>query len=167
MTARRVPPPECPSTDKRQTMGTRNETTAQQWLDLADRCEKATGPDREIDATIAIALFGWREVVEYIDPWGEVPRFINKDGDGPCIPERYAESLDAITALIEREIPHALYYVSFSWAAESKAATGVINVFGGVAPKRYVEQQHTGTATAAALALCAAFCRAMAAKVGA
>jgi hypothetical protein len=29
-------------------------TTREQWLALADRCEKATGPDREIDAVLHV-----------------------------------------------------------------------------------------------------------------
>lgn len=67
---------------------------------LIERLEKATGPDRELDAHL-LGYFGWRT-----DGFG---RAIDPDGL-PCltIPDLLA-SLDAALALVERVRPGAWY----------------------------------------------------------
>src|SRR5690348_8789107 len=55
-------------------------TNQEQLLALAERCEKAAGPDRDLDEAIAL-IFGWRLVAKgwVRDPGGnskdELPRF--------------------------------------------------------------------------------------------
>jgi len=71
---------------------------------LIERVKAATGPDREID--LEIALFaGWTHVRMKGDAkpyWrkpGETQYFMRSE------PPRYTASLDAITAMIERDVP--------------------------------------------------------------
>jgi hypothetical protein len=149
------------------------------WLELATRCEKATGPDREIDADICI-LANWigptqphqmfqgpainlrRE--EDWNPLSDDDWLDWEDADGDpwsdCAP-RLTMSLDAITALIERELPEAEFN-----------STGKVQGDGIGGLKRYAyawlvigPRQYGGVVVASeALGRCAAFCRAMAEK---
>jgi hypothetical protein len=132
-------------------------TSKAEWIDLAERCEKAKGLDRETDGDIAHAA---KQFVDYLPRVPERPwlwaEFVDPD-DWECweAPE-YTASLDAITALIERELP------GYSWRL--------------LKGQRYITAElwlsgdcdgHLWALDAAtpALALCAAFCRAMAEKV--
>jgi len=72
--------------------------------ELLERVRKAEGPDRELDAELAIC-FGWqyrsrkgrgREWLD--DSFGSVETWVRQ-------PPAFTASLDAITALIERELP--------------------------------------------------------------
>jgi hypothetical protein len=58
--------------------------TPNEWLALAERCEKATGPDRDIERCICNLL---------PDRWQTMPF------DG------FTSSIDAIEALVDREFP--------------------------------------------------------------
>lgn len=116
--------------------------TRKQWEALAARCEAATGPDREIDALI------WNAV--------HAP-----GSDLPAGAELTA-SLDAITALIERELPGSLYLARQLWDKKEKTAFASIFEYFGEYPSRYAKTEYNGLASTPALALCAAFCRAMA-----
>lgn len=109
-------------------------TTREEWLALAERCEKATGQDIAISADIATACSSW----------------ILEEGRFPSCPY-YTGSLDAITALIERELPGATFKLG-------RDGTGA--VYAQCAGKRIIE------AAAPAIALCAAFCRAKAELAG-
>lgn len=124
--------------------------TRETWLALAERCEKATGPDREIDGKIAHALRpGVLIRGFYFTP--------------------YTASLDAITALIERELPGTSWRIH--WRGIGRNCCGMISRLG---PDDYDEfNVEFGDEVAIgrgyrvatpALALCAAFCRAMAEK---
>lgn len=73
-------------------------TTRATWLSIAERCEAAKGADREIDAAIMRALSGSRE------HWHEVAGTFMTDDTCPHV----TASIDAITALIERELPDSL-----------------------------------------------------------
>jgi hypothetical protein len=117
-------------------------TSIADWIALAERCEKAIGQDREIDWCIHAAILNWPAEIK--------PK---KPGD----PE-YTRSLDAITALIERELP------GWDWSTAKSHGHCRANVWrlspisrGSFPPKH-------ATATTAALALCVVFCRAMAEK---
>jgi len=71
---------------------------------LLERVKAATGPDREID--LEIALFaGWT----HVRMKGDAKPYWRKPGETQYFmryePPRYTASLDAITALIERELP--------------------------------------------------------------
>jgi hypothetical protein len=50
---------------------TAEKTKAQVLLELAERCEKATGPDRDLDADIAEQAFDWKRFQVGADVSGE------------------------------------------------------------------------------------------------
>jgi hypothetical protein len=116
--------------------------TKEEWLALAERCEKATGPDREIDAALHDAVYGGSEARETFRKWG----------CGVIWIKPRTSSLDAITALIERKLP---------------SVTGIIPLTSGdeawLWPKDGSPKGWRCNAATPALALCAAFCRAKAA----
>ena len=145
------------------------------WVELAERCEQATGPDREIDFKIGFAT-GWRRDIhdgnDMIIDW-----------EGNMFPDHYGsmlpsvtESLDAITALIERELPGWAWKVGTCSVSDDAWLTPDFNCpMHGDRLKRElgydrmkpgdlldvgidIELRPSGRA---ALALCAAFCRAM------
>ena len=125
------------------------------WVELAERCEKAMGPDREIDAAMAKAL---GLVPPGLTPGasrGYEARFSNSAGlvwDAPY----YTTSLDAIAALIERKLP--------GWRVRWHTdGDGVHEAFlEDKGDFDAIDARHTETfAASPALALCAAFCRAM------
>jgi hypothetical protein len=141
-------------------------TSKAEWLALAERCEKATGPDRELAKDFARALglapgnvvaqgYGWRE-----DDSGW---WLATGEDARIYPKRIApppvlSSLDAITALIARELPEAMGNVQFG--------KSVFPASGGYVAQLIVgEPDYSAEGRTPALALCAAFCRAMAEKV--
>lgn len=143
-------------------------TTASEWLALAERCEKATGPDREIDALIWQALYPDKLVMTDGGGYGPdkrpptyvrasqlpVSKWESKTDLAILIgAEPVTASLDAITALIERELPGFIWSSTFSVGLSTaklfKSGTDFIG-FGSSEP----------------LARCSAFCRAMAVKEG-
>ena len=77
-------------------------TEAETLLDLARRCEEATGPDREFDAAIWDAIFGgemYWSTIQRGDEW--CLRYY----PGPPCPEyhflkRFTDSLDAAVTLV-------------------------------------------------------------------
>jgi hypothetical protein len=150
-------------------------TTKAEWLALAERCEKATGPDREIDYRMAYGL-GWRFDGYHLArdlPCLSDEQFANLHNlagqwkrpgvvDWPYPGTNHAEpcvwtaSLDAITALIERELPGWRWKTGraeFHCWATIYGGSGEGSVFSAVSIQG-----------SAAIALCAAFCRAMAEK---
>ncbi|MDR3448190.1 MAG: hypothetical protein P4M15_00300 [Alphaproteobacteria bacterium] len=130
---------------------------ASTWRDLADRCAKATGADRELDSAIACAAFGWtRETVEIMGI-PDVAVLVDTDGNGPQIEGEYTGSLDCIVSLIERELPGQSWNVGWS----NPEILGLdIPGFANCGDDDY----GTSEAATPTLALCAAFCTAMAAK---
>ena len=132
--------------------------TRTEWLALAERCEAATGPDTELDAAIACAVHGWTQISEEIDPYGDVPMLIDRDGGGPMIPCEYTASIDAITALIERDLPGGAWSAGMGCVRPDEPVAGA-RLFS--AESRYF---CIGEAEgrSPALALCAAFCHAKA-----
>jgi hypothetical protein len=123
--------------------------TDEEWIALAERCEKATWPDREIDGTIFDALSLDLSIsAEHLAK--------DKRLTLEWLP-RYSASLDVITALIERELPEV------QWLCRPDKEGGFANLYrmgntGGVI------MSWPCYAATPALALCAAFCRAMADK---
>ncbi len=69
------------------------------WIDIAERCEKATGPDREIDCDMA-RLLGWERQHAY----GYGRFWVTPEKMIRVVP-LWSDSLDALTALIDRELP--------------------------------------------------------------
>lgn len=141
------------------------------WIELAKRCEKATGPDREIDALIWLAFGdakmrfskasgGWaffiapfedRQVAQLSNVKGCEAEAIKALGQYDFLP-RPTASLDAITALIERELPESMR--SIRKYPDGEAVAQVWN-------SQVVETPRQRCCASEALALCAAFCRAM------
>ena len=83
--------------------------TAAELLDLAERCEKATGPDRELDVTIALAqpdrffnagpqYDGAPDSIGTIDP-SDGSQSIPGNAHDMLVP-RYTSSLDAAMTLV-------------------------------------------------------------------
>lgn len=125
-------------------------TTREQWLALAERCEKATGPDDAVDWDMLMAMCG----PGYEDSWLAAPaaRYALSTSYGYHAPE-WTASLDAITALIERELP------GWGWSIRRKPRDKVCTAHIGTSVTVSVRIQQKP-----AIALCAAFCRAMAEK---
>lgn len=123
--------------------------TRDEWLALAERCETAKGPDREIDASI-YALLGHSVKRGPVSPYPRRERtWCLRIAKNWSAMDRLTASLDAITALIERELPGSTFKVGRDGAGANYAQC---------AGKRITE------AATPTLALCAAFCRAMAEK---
>jgi hypothetical protein len=139
-------------------------TTKAEWIALAERCEKATGHDRDIDARIE-ALVNGRLADARAPGWtfraGLKPWQLSSAVRGEFISEtsrpasHYTASLDAITTLIERELPEV------QWLCRPDKEGG----FGNLYRRRNPDRSWPCFAFTPALALCAAFCRAMADKV--
>lgn len=112
------------------------------WLALAARCEKAAGPDRDIERCIAAILpdgFQTYPIRGYT-----------------CSLDAITALIDAITALIERELP-GWYWQTQSETYHNKAKALLRSLVG-----EWIAA--AGDAKTPPLALCAAFCRAMAEK---
>lgn len=127
------------------------------WLDLAERCRNATGPDREIDAAIYKAArskdFGYSE----------------KERNCPA----YTRYLDAIAALIEDKLPGWMARVQ--WCGVSAEAWVAPDLNSPLCPPEiranearwhdYADRNEVelrpGSREAAIRALCAATCLAM------
>ena len=131
-------------------------TTKAEWTALAERCEKATGPDQKLDAAIELALGRQVEWHVVSGEWNKHPVQLTSWG-GEAVPD-FTRSLDAITALIERELPE------MQWLCRPDAKGG----FGNLYPKSHFDLVDypiwPSYAATPALALCAAFAKAMAEK---
>lgn len=147
--------------------------TRDEWLTLAKRCEKATGPDREID--VAIIRAAYPDIGECAPLCeGDEPVFWHAPYcKQPC--PTLTASLDAITGLIETRLP------GFAWKCGTCSVSDdawicpdwngpehgkrLIEEFGGPARGTWldegidIDRRPPGNI---ALALCEAFCRAMA-----
>jgi hypothetical protein len=120
------------------------------WLELAERCEKATDEDRDIDRCIAAYL---------------------PDGFQTYPISGFTSSLDAITALIDRELPgwacnSGRTPDEFKLVGEPNFTASLIGdirevQFGYDEPPELDYSNHEGKAATEPLARCAAFCRAM------
>jgi hypothetical protein len=164
--------------------------TREEWLALAERIEKATKPNREIDARISVAVGDvvmrlgkvtgkWAFWTTPVEP-NQCATLSNVSGSEDdafralseyTIASRYTGSLDIITALIERELPGSTRqsgFLSKEDAEEDDPPGGWARLFPPYSEQLYPkgDEDHerflvSGCATEA-LARCAAFCRAMA-----
>lgn len=154
--------------------------TREEWLALAERIEKATEPNREIDARISVSVGAvvmrfskvtgkwafWTTPVEPRQSAALSNVSGNEDDAFRALSEfmfapRYTGSLDTITALIERELPGwtlGLHSRLKYDATFSHAEAGLSRAHISTARPALLAAQ----AATLALALCAAFCRAMA-----
>ena len=69
--------------------------TSDEWLALAERCEKAEVPDRELDAALAEAAVPHTNGTPHIIMWSVDP------DTGRQIPNAFTRSLDAAVAVVE------------------------------------------------------------------
>jgi hypothetical protein len=132
--------------------------TRDEWNALAERCEKATGPDdyATIAETTSAVMAGLGYKLHLGAYWNEARVEWLTEGN------RIMISLDAITALIERGLP------GWGWFVVVPARGSVAKKIEGrvYEPRRLGSGQVDYLAHSAtpALALCAALCLAMASK---
>ena len=142
---------------------------------LEARIAAATGPDREIDALVAV-LAGWEwhgdGTAETHGKWAGhwvIPGHLNNgtftqdrlcactdisdDQGNTQTPPRVTESIDAIVALIERTLPELSWTVAGRWG--SSPPNACLSDY---------EQEFEADPPTPALALCLAFVQAMRAK---
>jgi hypothetical protein len=140
--------------------------TRETLLGLADRCEQATGPDRELDGAIEVARDPMRETILYNKPG----RFPQEAVRGPVkdlqlnardlaeyiTAPAYTASLDSAMTLVPEGFGFKLASVSFEkWAQvvrEDKLPDGTAIISGGPSAK----------AATLPLAMCAAALKARA-----
>lgn len=133
-----------------------------EMLDLAARVEAASGPDRELDADIAIAI-RWRvlgNIQHWVHDWpagyehgsyeGTIRLANYPDGEGYKVPE-FTASLDSAMSLI----PQGAEWKCEGWPEPSK-------VHSGASATAWVQGAARVYAATPALALCAAALRARA-----
>lgn len=128
------------------------------WTEIATACEKATGPDDQLDWAILMALCG----KSYGDTWLAAPaaQYALSNDQRYWAPE-WTGRLDAITALIERELPEYYPQVELRKMVNDQCrATFFIRNQDKDAFEQFIEWDFAESATPA-LALCAAFARAM------
>jgi hypothetical protein len=127
-------------------------------LELAERCEQATGPDRELDLAIGLNALGWEWVENYFDsnPILDIgaPNHIGWRESNPlpdCVPSPTA-SLDAALVVV----PDCHIWTLFQH--EEYAVALVTN---RTLPRRVIDaDEWRCVAATPALALCAAALRA-------
>ena len=125
----------------------------QELLALAERCERASGPDPELDAEIQVRLFkdpAYKFPAPVLNRkpmnWQEACGRFRWNGGGGSNPwPRYTKSLDAAVTLV----PEGSAFVLWSRSIGGKAVADI-------------DAEHVGKATTPALALCAAALRARA-----
>jgi hypothetical protein len=129
--------------------------TPDEWNKLAERCEAAKGLNYHEHHTLTDAILtgcGFDGGFVGDDGSDEWQRH-DSNGDS-YFSGMITQSLDAITALVERELP------GWDWHASTHRGKGVSALNDGSYDWRWI------TAATPTLALCAAFCRAMAAREG-
>jgi hypothetical protein len=108
--------------------------------ELIERCRKAEGPDRELDALICAHLkVAPASMPDYVSKWegewkaapqGGIVVLVQSDGiNGPNFRAPfYTASIDAITALIEKELPGWQYNLS-AYGSSAEASMGATGAF--------------------------------------
>jgi hypothetical protein len=126
-------------------------------LELAERCEQATGPDRELDAEIAEASGNVPEDYQRATHYGEPrPYFWHKfEREGEIIPLRYTASLDAAMTLVPEGLEGRV-----EWRTGKGMHPAYASMWGCGA--RDIDRHDNGHGKTPALALCAAALRARA-----
>lgn len=118
--------------------------TRDEWLALAERCEEAKGPDRELDAALAKASVPHTNGTPHIIMWSVDP------DTGRQIPNAFTASLDAAVTVVETEFGN---FWSISWVGDEHANELCLAKVMYEKGESYVSP---------ALALMAAYCRARA-----
>ncbi len=151
-------------------------TSASEWNAIAEACEAASGPDREIDSRIAWNLYmALAGLARERDGVREVNWRWHKPGESKWRPynssddEPYTRSLDAITWMITREFPDPYFCIDRVIRKDGRDWFAMVSGLGW-SPKslrmttEVFNEKLCAHARTPALALCAAFCRAMAVK---
>jgi hypothetical protein len=134
-------------------------------LELADRCEKATGPDRELDCEIVVAVGGgeivWKQANYTMEayPAHRVPSANHLGGFANEPVPAFSASLDAAMQLVPE---------GYVWGAGSWGNPDTEGPWAWCATKQDSKDNDLdyGKATTPALALCAAALRAQAQESG-
>jgi hypothetical protein len=129
-------------------------TDAAKWIELAERCEKATGPDRELDFEIGFAT-GWRE--DFIDGNEMI-----LDWDCNAFPNHYGSLLPSVTEEFDVISTRIRLHLDVEWLRIDAWAEKPVTCSFLLRP--VPSSSIGGGGATITLALCAAFCRAMAAK---
>jgi hypothetical protein len=136
-------------------------------LELAERCEKATGPDRELDAMLAVAV---DFVAENSNPpsarslhsdYGGSNSYADIGAHWPRLP-RYTASLDAAMTLVP---DGCLATVRQLWDGPERHGYAIVSTYSDDAEEcdgKFHLDDYTGLAATPALALCAAALKARA-----
>ena len=158
-------------------------TSSSEWTQIAEACESAEGPDREIDARMAAALRfipdrpEWCEEsrltvpVSYMTDHERVVMVTLKKGERLLsrVSPPYTSSLDAITEAIKWEFPDPYFGIGRASRKDGRDWLAIVPGSGwspsslGVTTEVFNEKL-CAYARTYVLALCAAFCRAMAVK---
>ena len=80
-------------------------------MNLLERVMQATGPDREIDARVACLVQG-RTFLEWSGHYYTCKEVAGSCGGDEAIVPPYTSSLDAVVALVERQMPGAEWSLS-------------------------------------------------------
>ena len=137
--------------------------TRAELLALAERVEKAEGPDRELDYAILRVLKPEYAGSEW-QPYADGLRHVNDSSDARTLPARetcpqqWTSSLDAAASLMPEGWECALYWGVNNFASEAQLERHDRH-------KTFAEPT-TGTAATPTLALCAAVLRALAGGSG-
>jgi hypothetical protein len=78
-------------------------------LELAERCEAATGPDREIDEAIVLTALGWKRA-DYKRGGSTIRAWDNGEYRQERTPDFYTASLDAAMQLVPEGFDWAIGY---------------------------------------------------------
>ena len=146
--------------------------TAQEWLGLATRIEDTNGPNREIDA-LMLRYVDWKDAdhedgdktwAESFDKWG-LQKSAEMLDRYTCVWRhlpKFTESLEKVTALIEQQFVRAEWSVDNGSVHVGEDLDDVIRSPTATLFQRDPFIDEEVMATTPTLALCAAFCRAMA-----
>jgi hypothetical protein len=137
-------------------------------LELASRCEAATGPDRKLDLAIAVAInrddifdthYEWRWGLggDEIEAWKPDKRKPSGYLDPEQFCPRVSASLDAAMSLLARKT---------LWAVGSMEEGPFARLCWPQPNGTYIGGYHEATAASAPLAICAAALRALAKEKG-
>lgn len=139
-------------------------------LELADRVEGLSGPDREIDAEIyaAVSVGKWGcYSARLSSKRGAVVRYYENGRHGVATAPAYTRSIDDAKSLVPEG---SLFTARTLWDRDKVVGFASVSRYETAGPddalRRYWMDEHQGNAATPALALCAASLRAIAGGEG-
>lgn len=131
--------------------------TRDEWKALARRCENVGRADIEVDEAINTAVYGYVSLFETTSTSDKKREYVGSPiGTTP----RYTASIDDILYLIDREFPSRSWFAGKGCIRDDEPLGGA-RIFADENGDMCVGKGQSATP---ALALCAAFCRAMGSK---